>query len=580
MPVTVANFSASQSNPMKLWIDNPNSQTGSVGGTITVNGWALADDLGIVNVGVFIDGRAVGFGNALYGVPRLDVCIAYPNERGCPYVGWSYSLDTTLVADGPHQLEVTAETAQGRLGTIQSQFTVSNAGRDSPFHAYVDYPAANGTVSGTPKISGWALADNIALSLISISVDGVPDGFTFDSISRPDVCAAYSGSPSCPVAGWEYVLNTLKFADGTHTLDVTVTGGTQHATFTSSFAVANSSAPNPTLLDIDQPAASDVLSGTAKISGWAIDDRASLSVSMAVDGVVLPGGLTYSLPRQDVCTAYPGRIGCPNVGWSGLLDTTSIADGLHTLTVTAAGTTKHSVSTKINVANGNAVTPSFRIYIDRPYANGPTLRGDVLVSGWAIVSSGPQPFTTAYVDDVTVASLQFFDPRADVCAVFPQAENCPNVGWSAHIDTTQFSDGAHTLKLVARSPIFGAAFATVPIVIANFAAPDPMHLTIDTFASGTLSGTGNLFGWAVSDDAAISAVAVWIDGAPFGNASYGDSRNDVCAIYQNRLGCPNVGWHLAVDTTKLSNGSHTVSAIATSSLGEQITQNGTFTVKN
>lgn len=579
VPVIVANLAASQSNPMRLSIDNPNSQAGSLNGTVTVNGWALADDDTIVNVGVFVDEGAAS-GNAFYGVSRLDVCVAYPNEPGCPNVGWSYSLDTTLLADGPHQFQVTAQTAHGKRETIQSEFTVSNAGKDNPFHVSVDYPAANGTVSGMPKISGWALSDNAPVSLVAISVDGVPDGSTVDSISRPDVCAAYPGKPKCPTVGWEYVLNTLKFVDGTHTLDITVTGGTQHATLTNSFTVANGSTPNPTLLYIDQPTASGVLSGTVKVSGWAIDDRTSLNVSMAVDAIALPAELTYGLPRQDVCNSYPGRVGCPNVGWSGLLDTTSIADGPHTLTVTAAGTTKQSASTKINVANGNVVTPSSRVFIDQPYANGPALRGETLISGWAFVASGPQPFATVYIDDLAVGSLQFFDPRVDVCAVYPQAENCPNVGWSARVDTTQFLDGAHTLKVVARSPVFGAAFVTVPIVIANFTALNPMHLAIDSSADSTLSGTATLWGWAVSDDAAITTIAVSVDGALLGNASYGDSRNDVCEVYQNRLGCPNVGWHLPIDTTGLSNGSHIISVTATDGFDAQSTQTATVTVKN
>ena len=145
----------------------------------------------------------------------------------------------------------------------------------------------------------------------------------------------------------------------------------------------------------------------------------------------------------------------------------------------------------------------------------------------------------------------------------------------AYLDTSQFVDGPHTLQIAGIG-----ALASVLIVIGNSTVLNPMHLTIDGSATSNLSGTANLWGWAVSDDAAISTVAVSIDGVSLGNASYGDSRGDVCAIYVNRLGCPNVGWHLPVDTTKLTNGSHTVSVTATSSLGEQIAQTATVTVKN
>jgi hypothetical protein len=78
----------------------------------------------------------------------------------------------------------------------------------------------------------------------------------------------------------------------------------------------------------------------------------------------------------------------------------------------------------------------------------------------------------------------------------------------------------------------------------------------------------------------IGTVSVAVDGAAPANANYGDSRNDVCAVYQNRLGCPNVGWHVPVDTTKLSNGPHTVSVTATDAFGAQTTPTATVTVKN
>jgi hypothetical protein len=579
VPITVANFTTSQSNPIRLVIDSPSAKTGNLGGTASLYGWALADNDFVDLVSVFVDGAY--FGEALEGISRMDVCVAYPRRPRCPNVGWSYALDTTRLADGTHQFGVTAR-SNGKYETVQSQFTVSNASGSNPFHAYVDYPAAGGTVSGTPTFSGWALNDNARVDSVTISVDGVPGGSTFYALSRPDVCAAYPGRVNCPNVGWKFLANTLQFADGTHTLDITVNSGLKHATFGSSFTTANYPAANSTLLYIDQPNdASGTLSGTAAISGWAIDDRSPLyeAVSIAVDGITLGGPVSYGLPRQDVCDVYPGGLACPNVGWSFLLDTASLTDGPHTVTVTVSGAKRKSASVKINVANGNTAAPSYRVYIDQPGANGPALRGNTRVSGWAIVTSGFQPSITVYVDDIQAVANAVIEARPDVCAVFPAAQNCPYVGWSGNVDTTPFADGAHTLKVIANTRVFGAGFAVTPITIDNSTAVDPMHLSIDGSTS-QLSGVANLWGWAVSDDASISAVSVAIDGAVLGNASYGDGRNDVCDIYQNRLGCPNLGWHLAVDTTKLSNGGHSVSVTATSSLDEQATQTATVAVNN
>jgi hypothetical protein len=581
VPVTIANLASVPSDATRLVIDTPGPKTGSLNGTVTVNGWALAGDADISSVFVAVDGTRLGSAN--YGTSRLDVCVVYPNSVGCPKVGWTYALDTGLLADGAHQLQVSALSSAGKLTTVSSPFQVLNAGAANSFHAYIDYPAAGGTVSGTAAVSGWALNDNAPVDLVSISVDGVPDGSALPSgrVSRWDVCAVYSGRADCPNVGWNYALNTLKFADGTHTLDVTLTSGAQHATFSTAFTTANATLGNSTLLYIDQPTdgASVPLDPSVTVSGWAVDDHTALGpIVVSVDGIK-QGEAFYRQPRADVCAAYPGRIGCPNVGWFYRLDTQWMTDGLHTLTVIATGTTRQSASVKINVATQNAAPLAFRTYIDQPNANSPALRGEVPVSGWAITPMDTWPLLDIYVDSTLITTVVSFDVRPDVCAVFGNPPVCPHVGWSVNLDTTRFEDGPHTLKAVAASAL-GSTFTAVPITIANFAAVNPVHLAIDSSAAGTLSGAADLWGWALSDNGPIGAVAVAIDGAVLGNGSYGESRGDVCAVYQNRLGCPNVGWRLPIDTTGLSNGVHAVSVTATDAFGEQSTQAATVTVKN
>ena len=47
------------------------------------------------------------------------------------------------------------------------------------------------------------------------------------------------------------------------------------------------------------------------------------------------GAATYGINRPDVCAAYPGRPGCPNVGYTYSLNTATLTAGSHTITVTA-----------------------------------------------------------------------------------------------------------------------------------------------------------------------------------------------------------------------------------------------------
>jgi large repetitive protein len=95
----------------------------------------------------------------------------------------------------------------------------------------------------------------------------------------------------------------------------------------------------PPSVDIDTPARGALLSGVVTIAGWAIDNTTAVvtaisSVTVAVDGSVV-GTATYGVSRTDVCAAWPGRTGCPNVGYTYQLNTATLASGSHTITVFA-----------------------------------------------------------------------------------------------------------------------------------------------------------------------------------------------------------------------------------------------------
>ena len=101
-------------------------------------------------------------------------------------------------------------------------------------------------------------------------------------------------------------------------------------------------ATGPPVVTIDSPAPGATLSGTVLVSGWAIDNTTTIgtaigSVQVLVDGVLV-GTANYGGVRTDVCTAYPGRPGCPNVGFTYQLNTASLSLGTHTITVVATDT--------------------------------------------------------------------------------------------------------------------------------------------------------------------------------------------------------------------------------------------------
>jgi hypothetical protein len=87
-----------------------------------------------------------------------------------------------------------------------------------------------------------------------------------------------------------------------------------------------------------------------------MDNRAAVGtaiggVQVFVDGTAV-GSATYGLSRPDVCYVYPGRPGCPNVGFSFALNTATLTPGSHTIVVTATDSdgTPDSGSATVNIS--------------------------------------------------------------------------------------------------------------------------------------------------------------------------------------------------------------------------------------
>jgi hypothetical protein len=95
----------------------------------------------------------------------------------------------------------------------------------------------------------------------------------------------------------------------------------------------------PPSVYIDRPMNGTTVSGTINVAGWAIDNAtlagtAISNVVVKVDGAIV-GTASYGVYRSDVCAAYPGRVGCPNVGFNYSLNTSGLPAGSHIITVTA-----------------------------------------------------------------------------------------------------------------------------------------------------------------------------------------------------------------------------------------------------
>ncbi len=559
--------------PPSVGIESPTAGT-IASGTMMVTGWAVDNTSGvgsaISTIQVLVDGVKVG--NATYGGRRPDICSVFPGRPGCPNVGFTYALNTSNLSSGMHLITVSATDTDATPDSGSASVSISVP--VAPPSVYIDSPTTGATVSDVITVRGWAI-DNTssagtAINSVQVLVDGTKVGNATYGGSRPDVCGVYPGRSGCPNVGFMYLLDTKQLAPGTHTLTAMATdtdGTPDSGSWTVNIAVVV-----PPSVWIEGPTNGSTASGTITVSGWAIDNTSTIgsaigSVQIQVDGSNV-GTATYGISRPDVCSAFPGRPGCPNVGFSYLLNTAMLTPGSHTITVSATDTDgiPDTGSTSVTVTVG-AVPPS--VLIDSPLT-GTVASGAIAMSGWAIdntVAAGTSIGSVQVLaDGVKVGNATYGLSRPDVCTVYPGRPGCPNVGFYYVLNTATLSAGPHAIMVSASdsdsAPDSGSASITITV------AATPPSVYIDLPAAGaSVTGIVLVSGWAIDNAAAagtaIASVQVLVDGTKVGTATYGSGRPDVCSAFPARPSCPNVGFWYLLDTSKLTVGSHSLTVSAT-----------------
>lgn len=226
------------------------------------------------------------------------------------------------------------------------------------------------------------------------------------------------------------------------------------------------------------------------------------------------------------------------------------------------------------------------INIDTPVQN-QTYSGTQVFGGWAVDSGSRIASVVVLMDGVAPGIVApYYGNRQDVCNIYVDYPDCPNVGWSYSVDTTQLTNGWHYIRVLANTVDGRQSTQDSTFYVENANAST---INIDAPGYGAnYSGSIPFSGWAVDNTATISAVKVFIDGSFVGTAATGWYRPDVCSSVGNYPGCPYVGWGIGVDTTHLSDGNHefTVTTITndgratTASVLYFVTQNAQTTLIN
>lgn len=572
---TTAQSTFNVANDLTLNLDSPQSGA-TLSGTAQIYGWATSFTASMPanNVILRVDGGAP---IATTSVARPDVCTAVPTavdcQNGNQNVGFMANLNTAQFANGTHTLIAESTNANGLHRTVGVTITINNT--SASLQGSIDLPQSGQTLVGQVSFFGWAGSATAAVTRVAVSIDGVSMG-NAALIARPDVCAAFPSIAACPngTPGWSFPLDTTTLSDGSHQLQIVSYSAASIQTQSSTFSVANWTTTNPLHENIDAP--SGTVSGVIPAYGWVLSDQSAItSITTVVDGVPLPS--TYGVARTDVCATYPGRTGCPNVGWSAQLDTTRLSNGQHTfsLTAKAANGQVYTIANNFTVANTNS---NITVYIDTNLAS--ALTSAIQITGWAGSTNAAVTSVQLSLDGQPIGQTAETIARPDVCAAYPTEVGCPNgnLGYSFSFNPTLYGPGTHVLAATAFTGS-GSQTITQNITIAQPASPT-VRIFMDTPSSGaTYTGTVRLSGWDVDANGNSGTVTFTVDSVPVALSVSYAARPDVCATFQYSTGCAQAGWSTLLDTTTLPDGTHTLAITSATSAGTA-TISRQFTVAN
>ncbi len=517
----------------------------AISGSSNVSGWFL-DGSGVAKIEVLIDGTNMG--TAKYGSDRSDVQKAFPEYQN-PKSGYQFTLDTTKLKNGEHTLVIRETSNNGKITELSQKVNVQNL----TAKGYLDTPGNNAAISGSSNVSGWFL-DGSGVAKIEVLIDGTNMGTAKYGSERSDVQKAFPEYKNAS-SGYQFTLDTTKISNGEHSLIIRETGNNGSTTeLHQKVNVQNLLAKGY----IDSPANNAAISGSTKVSGWFLDQNDVDKIEVLIDGTSV-GTAQYGGARLDVQKAFPEYKNA-NSGYQFTLDTTKLTNGEHTLMVKETG--KNGIATvlsqKVNVHN-----ISVRGYIDAP-ANDSIISGDSNVSGWFLDKAGVDKIEVL-VDGTSMGFANYGSERVDVQKAFPEFQNA-NSGYQFTLNTTKLTNGEHTLVIREIGKNGDKTELSQKVNVQNL----PAKGYVDSLSSNsTISGSSKIQGWFL-DGSGVAKIEVLIDGKSVGTAQYGGTRLDVQKAFPEYKNA-NSGYQYTLDTTKLTNGEHTITIRETGN-------NGTTTV--
>ncbi len=386
----------------------------------------------------------------------------------------TYSLNITMLPDGAYTLTITANDTLGHTSSASIIIIIDN----TPPTAVITYPVSRGYYSGVINVTFNYSDTNLDKAYLGI------DG------SYIDVTGSYS-----------YTLDTTQYNDGEHNITLLVkdkAGNTMEYTVT--IYIDNT----PPTAQILSPSNSTVIHDVVNITVMYSDIFLREAILLIDNETVnITGTYNYTL------------------------DTTTMTDGLHNITLIVQDKAGHESTTSIVVIVDN--TP-------------PT--GEITSPANDTYHRGTITITVSYNDLTLEQALLIIDN-----------ETINITGLTSYtLDTTSLNDGEHIIKLVVTDKAGHAASDEITIIVDN----TPPTASINSPMNGAVvSGT------------------VTID------VSYGDANLEEARLYlDNTLVAELTGSTYQLDTTQYSDGTHTLKLVVSDKAGNTMESTITITIDN
>ena len=499
----------------------------------------------------------------------------------------SISSGASGTGNGTVSYQVTANSGASRSGmlTIAGQtFTVMQSGISGPVLTIAKTHTGNFTQgqtnaqynitvtnSGAGSTNGSAVSvtDTVPGGLTIISMSGTGWSCNASTCTRSDVLSSGASYPAITAT-----VNVATSASSPQVNQATVSGG----------GSASASATDSTTIGVNQPKLNlSIGSLNFGFNGALVTGAQPVTVSFT-------GGLgvnwTASSNQSNITVSPAAGVG------SGVFQVTASPGPSGVVTITAPGATNSPRQIQVNVTNAGPDVPfgSF----DTPANNTSGIAGAIAVTGWAL-----DPVDVANLDVwrepigneptssnglVFIGNAVFVsEARPDVEATYPSAPRNNRAGWGYQLLTSLLpnnggspglGNGTYNLHAIAHNSAGVAVDLGTRIIMADNAHAAKPFGTIDTPGQGsTISGNAFVnFGWTLTQNPLIvptdgSTITVMVDGQVLGHPVYNQFRSDIANAFPGRANSNGAVGYFVLDTTKLSNGVHTIQWVVFDSAG-------------